>query len=120
MAEFAHQRLDIGGDHRLVLDDQDVGGQFGVDLGLSLGDQLLDLVEGGVEDLGRLAGRESLQRGEQEGLARARRDTQQPMGGVVGIGPGVLVIGLQLRPGRAPDGVKDVVERHARRKPVVE
>ena len=49
------QGLDVGGDHRLVLDDQDVGGQFGVDLALRLGDQLLDLGEVGVEDLGRLA-----------------------------------------------------------------
>ncbi len=40
VAELGDQGLDVGGDDRLVLDDQDVGGQFGVDLGLGLGDQL--------------------------------------------------------------------------------
>ena len=50
---------------------------------LRLGDQLLDLGEVGVEDLRRLAGREALERGEQKGLARARRDAHQPRGRVV-------------------------------------
>ena len=44
VAEFLDQGFDVGGDHRLVLDDQDFGRQFGVDLGLGFGDQGLDLV----------------------------------------------------------------------------
>src|SRR5690606_3798606 len=51
VAELGDQRLDVGGDHRLVLDDQHVGGELGVDLGLSLGDQLLDLGEFRPQDL---------------------------------------------------------------------
>ncbi len=120
MAELAHQALDVGGDHRFVLDDEDIGGQLRIDLRLGFRDQLLDLVEGGVEDLGGLAGREALERSQQEGLARTRRDPHQPMGGVVGLARGVLVIGLQLGPGGAPDGVEHVIERDARRKPVVQ
>ena len=53
VAELPDQGLDVGGDHRLVLDDQHVGGQLGVDLGLGLGDQLLDLGEVGARGSGR-------------------------------------------------------------------
>ena len=52
MAEIEHQGLDFGGDHRFVLDDQHLGGEFGVDLRLGFGDQVLDLFETGLEDLG--------------------------------------------------------------------
>jgi len=105
----------MSGDDRLVLDDQHVGGQFGVDLGLSLGDQALDRAEIGVEDLGRLAGREAFQRGQQKGLSRPRRDAHQPGVGVVGPAHLVRGVGLELRARTAPDGVEHVVERHARR-----
>ena len=39
---------------------------------------------------------------------------------VVGIGGAVLLVGLQLGSGGAPDGVEDVIERNAGRQPVVE
>jgi ATP-dependent protease Clp ATPase subunit len=42
MAQFLYQALDIGRDDGLVLDHQDVGGQFGVDVRLGVGDQPLD------------------------------------------------------------------------------
>ena len=70
MAQFAHQGFDVGGDDRLVLDDQHVGGQFGVDLGLGLGDQRVDSSGRFAEDLAGLVDREALERGQQEGLAR--------------------------------------------------
>ena len=68
------------------------------------------------EDLRRLGGREALERGQQEGLPRARGDPHQPMHGVAGgrrIDLGVAR--LQLGAGALPDGVEDLIERHARR-----
>ncbi len=120
MAELADQSLNVRGDDRLVLDDQDVGRQLGVDLGLSLGDQALDLFEGGVEDLGSLRGREPFQGSEQERLARARRDAHQAVGGVIRLRQGVFLGALELGAGRAPDGVEHVVERDAGSQPAVQ
>ncbi len=120
MAEFAHQRLDVGGDHRLVLDDQDIGRQLRVDFGLGFADQLLDLVEGGVEDLGRLTGSETFQGGEQERLARTGRNAHQPVGRIVGLAGTIVLAALELGAGGAPDGVEHMIERDPRREAVVE
>ncbi len=70
--------------------------------------------------MGRFAGGEALQRGEQERLARTGRDAHQPMGRVLVPAGTVVVVGLQLSTGRAPDGVEHVIQRHARREPVVQ
>ncbi len=120
MAELADQGLDVGGDHRFVFDDQHFGRQFRVDLGLRLGDQLLHFLETGFEDLGGLAGREALERGEQEGLARAGRDTHEPMRCVLVARLGLVYRFLQLSAARAPDGVEHAIERHSGRKLGVE
>ncbi len=118
MTEFANQRLDVGGDDGFVLDDQHVSGQFGVDVGLRPRDQLFDLGEFGVQDLGGLGRREALQRGQQESLARTGRDTHQAMSGI-GLGRQILArlvrLRLQLGAAGAPDGMEHVVERNARR-----
>jgi hypothetical protein len=97
----------------LVLDDQDVGGQFGVDVGLGLGDQPFDVHRVGVEDLGRLRGRETFEGGQQEGLARTRSDLHQALRGVVATLNAAFV--FQLGAGRGPDGVEDVIQGDARR-----
>jgi hypothetical protein len=114
VAQLGDQGLDVGGDHRLVLDDQDVGGQFRIDLRLRLGDQLLHLREIGAEDLGGLRRREAFEGREQEGLARARRDAHQSARGVVGVAF-VFLRSLELCARRAPDGVEHVIERDAGR-----
>jgi len=106
MAEFAHQRSDVGGDHRLVLDDQHVSGQLGVDVRLSLGDESLDLLEADAEYAPGLDDAEPLHGGEQEGLAGARRDAKQPFAG----GVSLTDRGLELRAGRVPDSVEHTVE----------
>src|SRR5690606_35983721 len=49
--DLGDQGLDVGGDDRLVLDDEHLGRQFGVDLGLGLGDQALDLGKLDPKDL---------------------------------------------------------------------
>jgi hypothetical protein len=121
VAQFLDQRLDVGGDDGLVLDDQDVGGQILVDLLLRLRDQRLGFGKVGVQNLRRLRGREALQRGQQEGLARARRDPQQLVRGVVGSRIERLgVVVLQLRAGGAPDGVEHAIEGHPRTQPGVQ
>jgi hypothetical protein len=56
VAQFLDQRLDVGGDDGLVLDDQDVGGQILVDLLLRLRDQRLGFGKVGVQNLRRLEG----------------------------------------------------------------
>ncbi|MNS86450.1 hypothetical protein D3C72_1203560 [compost metagenome] len=83
MAQFPHQAFDIGRDDGFVLDDQDVGGQFGVDVGLSLGDQAFDRARVNAQDLRRFRRRKAFQRGQQEGLSRARRNPHQAARGVV-------------------------------------
>ena len=69
VAQFLHQALDVGGDDGLVLDHQDVGGQFGVDVRLGVGDQTFDLARVRRQDLGGFRRGEPLQRRQQEGLA---------------------------------------------------
>ena len=54
VAQLLHQAFDVGRDDGLVLDDQDVGGQFGVDVGLGLGDQAFDVDERRRRGSGRL------------------------------------------------------------------
>jgi hypothetical protein len=107
-----HQAFDVGRDDGLVLDDQDVGGQFGVDVRLGLRDQALHVHSVGVEDLGGFRRREALQGGQQEGLARARGDAHQPARSVVAAFDAALV--LKLGAGRGPDGVEHMIERDPR------
>ena len=83
VAQFAHQTLDVGRDDGLVLYDQNVGGQFGIDLGLGRADQAFDVMGVGPQDLGRLRWGEAFQRRQQEGLTRARGNPHQPPRGVV-------------------------------------
>ncbi|MND84511.1 hypothetical protein D3C80_764030 [compost metagenome] len=112
VAQLPHQAFDVGRDDGLVLDDQDVGGQFRVDVGLGLGDQTLDRARVDGQDLGGLGRGEAFQSGEQEGLARARRDAHQAVGGVVALGRAAV---LELGAGGRPDGVEDVIQGDARR-----
>uniref|UniRef100_A0A0N4ZZP0 AlaDh_PNT_N domain-containing protein n=1 Tax=Parastrongyloides trichosuri TaxID=131310 RepID=A0A0N4ZZP0_PARTI len=113
VAQFANQTFDVGRDDGLVLNDQDVSGQFGVDVGLGLGDQAFDRTRINAEDLRRLGRGEAFQRGQQEGLARARRDPHQAARGVVAAFQTADV--LELGAGGRPDGVEDVIKGHARR-----
>ena len=77
VAEIADDRLDVHGDDRLVLDDQHVGAGLPLDLGQRLGDQALDLVGRGVDQIAGILGREALHRGQQQRLARQRRDPRR-------------------------------------------
>ena len=74
VAEVADDRLDIHGDDRLVLDDQDLGAGLALDLGEGLGDQPLDVVRRGADQIAGIFGREAFHRGQQQRLARQRRD----------------------------------------------
>uniref|UniRef100_A0A0N5A0B4 Chromo domain-containing protein n=1 Tax=Parastrongyloides trichosuri TaxID=131310 RepID=A0A0N5A0B4_PARTI len=112
VAQLLHQAFDVGRDDGLVLDDQYVGGQLGVDVGLSFRDQALDRARIDGQNLGGLGRRKAFQRGQQERLSRLGRDAHQPTRSVVGFGDAAA---FQLGPGARPDGVEDVVERHPRR-----
>jgi hypothetical protein len=116
VAQFGDQGLDVGGDHRLVLDDQDFGGQFGVDLGLGLGDQAFDLGEVGVEDLRGLGGVKpsravSRKAWRERGAMRIRRCEASSATADRGLLDGALELGARAE----PDGVEHVIERDARR-----
>ncbi len=112
MPQFADQRLDVGGDHRFVLDDQHAGGQFGVDLGLGLGDQHLDLGRTGPQDVPGLRRIEPFEGRQQEGLARTRRDAQQAARGIVAFRR--VRLGFQARAGAAPDDMEYLIQRDPR------
>ncbi|MNT02699.1 hypothetical protein D3C72_1372050 [compost metagenome] len=114
MAQFLDQAFNVSRDDGLVLDDQNVGGQFGVDVGLGFGDQTLDRPRIDAENLGGFRGREPLQGRQQEGLSRARRDPHQAARGVVADAVHAAAV-LKLGAGRGPDGVEDVIESNARR-----
>ena len=114
MAQFLHQALDIGRDDGLVLYDQDVGRQFGVDIRLGVRDQPVDVTGIGVKDLGGLGRGKALQGGQQEGLARTWRDPHHAARCIVLAAPDAAHV-FQPGTGRGPDGVKDMVESHARR-----
>ncbi|MNE53033.1 hypothetical protein D3C80_1477330 [compost metagenome] len=118
VAQFLDQAFDVGRDDGLVLDDQDISGQFGVDVGLGLGDQTLDRARIYAENLSRLRGGEPFQGRQQEGLSRTRRDPHQAARGVVADAVHAAAV-LKLGAGRGPDGVEDVIEsdprRHVRR-----
>ena len=69
--------LQVGGDQRLVLDDQHVGRDLPADLAVGLPQQLLDPAVRNLEDLGGLAAVEVLDGHQQEGLARLGRQRRQ-------------------------------------------
>ena len=78
VAEVADDRLDVHRDDRLVLDDQHVGAGLALDLGQRLGDQRFDLLGRRADQIAGILGREALHRGQQQRLARQRRDPRQP------------------------------------------
>jgi hypothetical protein len=97
-----------------------VGGQFGVDLGLGLGDQAFDLAEVAIQDLSGFGRGEAFQGGKQERLARTRGDAHQTLRGVVGGGEAVITTRFELSAGRQPDGVEHAIQRDARRQVVIQ
>ncbi len=74
MTEPLDDAFEIHGDHRLVLDDQHIGGDLRGDLAPRGIDQRFDVVVAGVEDDRGLVRREAFDGAEQEGLTRQRRD----------------------------------------------
>ena len=67
MPQIGHQSLQIHGDNRLVLDNQDIGAQLGGDFVTRLLQQGIDLVLRSIQDLGDLLGLEAFLRAQQEG-----------------------------------------------------
>src|SRR4029078_11580253 len=76
VAEGADNSFDVHGDNRLVLDDQDVREGLAFDLLERLGDEAVDVPRSGTDEIGGILGRETLEPREQEGRARAGRDTR--------------------------------------------
>ena len=112
VAQFPDQAFDVSRNDGLVLDDQNVSGQFGIDVGLGLRDQPLDIVCVGVKNLGCLGRGESLEGRQQKGLARTGRDPHQAAGCMIVASLDAALV-FQLRTGGGPDGVEDMVESHA-------
>ncbi len=109
MAQIAHDRLEIHRDDRLVLDNQHVGARLALDLLDRLGDQSLDLRGLDLHQIRRVLGGKAFELGQQERLARARRDTGEP-----GIGNAAFIAGIGIAAidvvGRLPDALEGAVE----------
>ena len=71
------KRLDVHGNERLVLDDEDIGGDFGGEFAAGLFDQAAQRRQVAVEHFGRVLLGKSFERHQQEGLPGPRRDLGQ-------------------------------------------
>ena len=114
--ETGHQVGKVDGDHRLVLDDEDVGRDLLGDLGRRLVDESLDAVLIGFEDERGVGGREFLHRHEQKSLAGSRRDRLEL---AVGRGEALGRMGvdrLLVEADRVPDLKEGLVGRDPRLK----
>ena len=86
VAEALDQGLEVHGDQRLVLDDQDVGRHVGGELAPGLLDEIAHHRHVDREDRGDLLLGKALEAGEQEGLTRQRRDLAEAhLGGQVAL-----------------------------------
>src|SRR6185312_2786005 len=72
VAERFDQLLDIHGDQRFVLDDEDFGRYLARNFARCLFEQLVEFAVGDIEDLGSLLVGEAFDGDQQEGLARPR------------------------------------------------
>jgi chromosome condensin MukBEF complex kleisin-like MukF subunit len=63
VAEAENQRLELHRDHRLVLDDEDVGGDLGRQLAPAFLDELPDIGDADAENVGGLLLRETFEGG---------------------------------------------------------
>ncbi len=79
MAEALHDFRHIHGDHRLVLDDKDVGRRLALQIGPGVVQALGDLRRIEPQDLGRLGLGKSLLMDQEQGLAVAGRELGQPL-----------------------------------------
>ena len=79
VAEVLDQAFQIHGNERLILDDENVGGDFGRKLAAGRVGILADILRVAIKDEGDLILGEALQREQQEDLARQRRDVRQPL-----------------------------------------
>ena len=77
MAEAFNQLLDIHGDQRFVLDDEDVGRHLARNLHRGIVEQVVERRRADVEDFGRLGFGEPFHGDEQERLARQGREARQ-------------------------------------------
>ena len=77
VAEAFDQRLDVHGDEGLVLDDEDVGRDFGGELAAGFLDQAAKRLQVAVQDFGGILFGEAFEGHQQEGLARPRRNVGQ-------------------------------------------
>ena len=117
MAEIADDRLDIHRDDRLVLDDEHVGAGSAARSRRALRRPATSTSLGrGADQIGGVLGRKALHRGQQQRLARQRRDPRQArLGDALGARR-ILRVGssLFLDIGGRPDGVEGAVEAEPR------
>src|SRR3546814_3875182 len=98
VAETLHDAFQIHGDERLVLDDEHVGCGLAIDLGDRARQEAGDLLLVRFENGGSLVAREALHGGQQQGLARARRQGGQASLGnrLAAVAVAVVVVGRRL------------------------
>ena len=116
MSRILHDRLEVHGDQRLVLDDEHVRRHLRRNLAAGLGDQLAQPFDGNVEHEGRVALVEPLHCGQQKSLPAQRRQRIDP---VFGDRPGLLVA-FGVHSQRIPDLGEHPIQRHARAEFAVE
>jgi hypothetical protein len=110
--------FEIHGDHRLVLDDQHVGGHLCCDLAPGNVDQRVELGNIDAENLRRFGSGKALHRAEQEGLARQRSDGFE-LAIDHGCGGG-RSFRFEIDADRVPQTEEGVIKRDARIERIVE
>ena len=97
VAETLHKRLEVHGDQRLILDDENVGCGLLGDLLAGLANEVGHFLAGTVHDFGGLTSSEAFERGKKEGLARPRRNCfEAAVRAAFALGGGTVVEGYRV------------------------
>ena len=116
MSQIRQQPLQIDGNQRLVLDDQDVGRNLPADLRAGFVEQVVYAVLRYFEDLGRLRSREVLDGNEQKRLTSLRRKRSKRTGGRLAQADLLPFMVLQPRSERVNEALIEPYPRRQRRK----
>jgi hypothetical protein len=111
MAQFGDQIFQVQGDDRLVLDDQHLAGQLGVDGLLGPQDGGFDLFRALPDDESGFFQAEGLHRGQKQGRPLGCGEGFQPA--FRGFAAGNLGSLVKMLGTRLPDGVEQTIKAHA-------
>ena len=111
MTEILDKALQIGRNSGLILNDEDLGGEFALDLFLGVLFKHALLFFGNSENVGCFRGGEAFQGCQQESLALDRGKGLKPLVGRIACG---TILSFKLGASRTPDHVEEAIERQPR------